>query len=91
MFAAIEVAMTEARREQEAVGLPGGRRWQRDEWREAYMRTHIRDALRQHEGPVAAVVGAWHLGGLRRDTSASEDKAAVRDLPKIKVAATWSP
>jgi Family of unknown function (DUF5682) len=91
IFAGIEAAMTEARQHQvDAGGMSEAERL-REERREAFMRGHIRDALKQHEGEVAAVVGAWHVGGLRADTTVADDRAIVKDLPKIKVEATWAP
>lgn len=91
VFAAIEAAMTEARSYHGDEGPAGSVRALRETRREAYMRGHIRTALKNTEGEVAVVVGAWHVGGLRKDTTAAEDKAIIRDLPKIKVEATWSP
>jgi hypothetical protein len=90
VFAAIEQAMTEARSFHGDDG-PGSRRGEREVRREAFMRGHIRDELKKTEGEVAVVVGAWHVGGLRKETTVAEDKAIVRDLPRIKVEVTWSP
>lgn len=91
IFAAIEAAMTEARQHQADAGGMSEAERLREERREAFMRGHIRDALKQHEGDVAAVVGAWHVGGLRAETTVAEDRAVVKDLPRIKVEATWAP
>ena len=91
IFAAIETAMTEARQYQSDAGGMSDRQRLRESRREAFMRGHIRDALKSHEGEVAVVVGAWHIGGLREETTAAEDRAIVKDLPKIKVEATWAP
>ncbi|KAA0690598.1 hypothetical protein DTW90_29695 [Neorhizobium sp. P12A] len=91
IFAAIEDAMTETRQHQtEAGGISEAERL-REKRREAFMRGHIRDALKNHEGEVAAVVGAWHIGGLREETTVAEDRALIKDLPKIKAEATWAP
>ncbi|MBY3432893.1 hypothetical protein HFN89_01715 [Rhizobium laguerreae] len=90
VFAAIELAMTEARAFHGDHG-PGGGRGLRDASREAFMRGHIRDELKKTEGEVAVVVGAWHVGGLRKDSTVAEDKAITRDLPRVKVEVTWSP
>lgn len=87
-FAAIGDAMTEARSAAEAEGEAPPLR---DIRREAFMRLAIRQALKDFAGPLAAVVGAWHVGGLRTKTTVSEDRAIVRDLPKVKVEATWVP
>lgn len=91
VFAAIEQAMIEARSHQYEAGSIGEREQLREARREAFMRGHIRDALKQHEGEVAVVVGAWHVGGLRTKTTVADDRAIIKDLPKIKVEATWAP
>lgn len=91
IFAMIETAMTETRRHQAEAGGMTEAEWLREKRREAFMRGHIRDALKQHEGEVAAVVGAWHIGGLREETTVAEDRAITKDLPKLKVEATWAP
>ncbi|MNU33117.1 hypothetical protein D3C71_216750 [compost metagenome] len=91
VFEAIEAAMTEARANHGEDAIIGSRHALRDVRREAFMRSHIRDALKKTEGEVAAVVGAWHVGGLRADTTVSDDKAIMRDLPRIKVDSTWAP
>lgn len=91
VFAAIEAAMTEARAHHGENVIVGNDNARRDLRREAFMRTHIRDALKKTEGPVAAVVGAWHVGGLRAETTVADDKAIMRELPRIKVDATWAP
>lgn len=87
IFAAIEAAMTEIRasevRSEEFV-LKQARR-------EAFMRLRIRDALKTYSGPIAVVCGAWHLSGLRASTTVAADKALVKDLPRIKIQATWVP
>ncbi len=96
VFSAIETAMSEARaHEAEAADLSAAEIL-RESRREAFMRGHIREALKRHDGPVAVVVGAWHVGGLRARTIAAEDvivkdRAIVKDLPRLKVEATWAP
>ena len=55
------------------------------------MRLAIADALKETDGPIAAVCGAWHVPALRRKAPKAEDKALLKDLPKLKVAATWAP
>ncbi|HEY6257943.1 MAG TPA: DUF5682 family protein, partial [Xanthobacteraceae bacterium] len=87
-FAAIADAMTEARARAEADGKATPLR---DIRREAFMRLAIRQALKDHEGTVAAVVGAWHVAALARKVATSEDRAIVRDLPRVKVETTWVP
>jgi hypothetical protein len=87
-FAAIGDAMTEARIRAEADGHAPPLR---DIRREAFMRLNIRQALKEHEGTAAAVVGAWHVGALARKATVAEDRAIIRDLPRVKVEATWVP
>ena len=69
VFAEIERAMTEARDFHGDQGPDGFDRGLREVRREAYMRGHIRDELKKTEGEVAVVVGAWHVGGLRKETT----------------------
>jgi hypothetical protein len=93
VFAAIESAMTEARAAEESGGAQVIRRSDhaRDVRREAFMRTNIRAALKDHDGRVAVVCGAWHLSALRAPGKAAEDKALIKDLPRLKVEVTWVP
>jgi hypothetical protein len=95
VFAAIESAMTAARAYEYEVGAVSKRDKSRHERREAYMRIQIRQALKDHEGAIAVVCGAWHLSALRAPAKIADDKAMVNNLPKdilkIKVEATWVP
>lgn len=87
IFEAIEAAMSEARGMQqlsESAALKEARR-------EAFMRTRIREALKAHSDNIAVVCGAWHLKGLREPATIAEDRAVLKDLPRIKVNATWVP
>lgn len=91
VFEMIAAAMTEARLHQADVeGLNAAERL-REDCREAFMRGHIRDAVKHHDGDIAVVVGAWHVGGLLADTTIAADKALIKDLPRLKVEATWAP
>jgi hypothetical protein len=89
VFAAIERAMTEVRAEPSSARSERSHR--RDAQREAWMRIHIRQALKEVQGPIAAVVGAWHVSALREKTCAIADKALVKDLVREKVEVTWVP
>src|SRR5215469_8851518 len=89
IFAAIERAMTEVRTR--SATARSERSQLRDAHREAWMRIHIRQALRQCEGPIAAVVGAWHVSALREKASSAADKGRVKELPREKVEVTWVP
>jgi hypothetical protein len=91
LFAAIETAMTAVRERAELEQDPTTDEAVREALREAHMRLAIRAGLDTCEGPVAAVVGAWHLPALRRKVSLKDDKALLKGLPKIDVAVTWTP
>jgi hypothetical protein len=86
-FAAIAEAMTEVRA---GLPLPPGEEHE-EARREAYMRTVLRAATKEH-ARVAVVCGAWHVPALTgKLPTASADAAVLRGLPKAKVAATWVP
>lgn len=89
IFAAIERTMTDVR--SESQGTRSERSRTRDARREAWMRIHIRQTMKECEGPVAAVVGAWHVSALRERTTLAADKALVKDLVREKVEVTWVP
>ncbi|MBD0262232.1 MAG: hypothetical protein ICV78_05745, partial [Tolypothrix sp. Co-bin9] len=59
--------------------------------REAYMRKTIREAEKAGYKRIAVVCGAWHAPALSDISSASDDTAILKGLPKIKVEATWIP
>ncbi|ROP39210.1 DUF5682 family protein [Saccharothrix texasensis] len=59
--------------------------------REAAMRQNVRQALKDVEGPIAVVAGAWHVPALRTLPPASVDAAALKGLPRKKVSGTWVP
>ncbi|MEL7159180.1 MAG: DUF5682 family protein, partial [Bacteroidota bacterium] len=57
------------------------------------MRTEIRKALKSNAERIAIVVGAWH-GPAVADVhchKATTDKAHLKGLPKVKIAAAWVP
>jgi hypothetical protein len=87
VFQAIEAAMTEARASQSS----SEQEMLKQNRREAFMRTRIREALKDQQGAIAVVCGAWHLSGLREPSTIAADRALLKDLPKIKVQATWVP
>jgi Family of unknown function (DUF5682) len=91
VFPVIEAAMTvlrNARADDDAPAMP---RAQDDECREAFMRLEIRQALKDVDGAIAVVTGAWHVPALRADHGAAADRARLRGLPKLKTNATWVP
>jgi hypothetical protein len=90
VFATIETAMTEARAH-DGLNTQAAEEVSRNHQREAFMRSNIRAALKESEGTIAVVTGAWHIAGLRQAATASEDRALVKDLPRVKIQATWVP
>jgi hypothetical protein len=91
IFPVIEAAMTELRNADADNGVLATLRSKDDECREAFMRIEIRQALKDVEGAIAVVTGAWHVPALRADHSVAADRALLRGLPKLKTAATWVP
>ena len=91
IFGAIETAMTELRAHFETMPWMGPEEQTREIQREAHMRLEIAPALKETEGPVAVVCGAWHVPSLRRKVALADDKAVLKGLPKTKVIATWVP
>jgi hypothetical protein len=85
IFTAIVLAMTALREH-----APEARR-EMEEQREAHMRLAIADCLKETDGDVAVICGAWHVPALRRKVARADDKAVLRNLPKVKVTATWVP
>ena len=60
--------------------------------REAHMRQALRAALKQADGPVAVVCGAWHAPALAGPLpAAAKDAAILRGAPKRKAALAWVP
>ena len=64
----------------------------RERRREAHMRQVICAALKETDGPVAVVCGAWHAPALRAPLpAAAKDAALLRGMPKRKAALAWVP
>ncbi|MBX6385811.1 MAG: hypothetical protein IRZ07_23040 [Microbispora sp.] len=61
--------------------------------REAYMRTTLRQAVREGFARIAVVCGAWHLPALTPPAApaAEDDEALLRGLPAVDVEMTWVP
>lgn len=60
--------------------------------REAAMRQAVRKARKEGHVHIAVVCGAWHAPALTGTfPSEAADRAALKGLPKEKVAATWVP
>ncbi|MDQ3705850.1 MAG: DUF5682 family protein [Chloroflexota bacterium] len=89
LFAAILEAMTALREATPEDVEPWKAR--REALREAYMRQTIRAAQKEGFERIAVVCGAWHGPALAHMGPAKEDAALLKDLPKVKVQATWVP
>jgi hypothetical protein len=85
LFAAIAEMMTALRNE---AGPPTD---ELEAKREAWMRTTIRQAVKEGRERIAVVCGAWHVPALATLPSAKSDADILRGLAKEKVAATWVP
>jgi hypothetical protein len=90
VFASIETAMAEARAEED-VSPQSPDELSRNNRREAFMRTNIRAAIKEFEGNIAIVTGAWHISGLRQSVKPADDRVLLKDLPRLKIEATWVP
>ena len=83
-FAAIGEAMAELR--------AGRAESVREQRREAHMRQVLRATLKETDGSVVVVCGAWHVPALIAPLpSASKDAALLRGIPKRKAALAWVP
>ncbi len=89
LFAAILEAMIALREAAPAPKDPPDA--EREAKREAYMRQTIRAAQREGFKKIAVVCGAWHAPVLAAMPSPKDDAALLKDLPKVKVQATWVP
>lgn len=85
LFAAIAEMMTALRAEAGAVPDDVEAK------REAWMRTTIRQAVKEGRERIAVVCGAWHVPALALLPSAKSDADLLKGLAKEKVAATWVP
>lgn len=59
--------------------------------REAWMRKTIREAQKDGYNDIAVVCGAWHAPVLDKMPKVKDDHVLLKGLPKVKVAATWTP
>jgi hypothetical protein len=84
VFAAVADAMTALRAETEHLST-------REAAREAHMRLEIARAVKEAEGPVAVICGAWHVPALAAKHSLSADRDLLKGRPKAKTKATWAP
>ena len=84
VFEAVADAMSTLR--EHAGELP-----EREAAREAHMRLEIGKSLKQAEGPIAVVCGAWHVPALQAKHTAKADRSLLKGASKVKIAATWAP
>jgi len=91
IFAGIERLMTELRERADSAADPSDAAASTEARREAHMRLAIADAAREHDGPIAAVTGAWHVPALRRKVRTADDRALLRGIDKAKAALTFIP
>ncbi|MER5888407.1 DUF5682 family protein [Streptomyces sp. NPDC001941] len=84
-FAALGGAMAVLREEYGDGGNRG------DPVREAYMRLQLRAAVKEFDGRVAVVCGAWHVPALAARVTLAADRALLKGLPKARTEATWVP
>lgn len=89
IFSAIHEAMTTLREE------PSSKRDEveqhKENLREAWMRTTIRDAEKKYER-IAVVCGAWHTPALvDLKSTKTSDKTLLKGLPSVKTLATFTP
>jgi len=59
--------------------------------REAWMRKQMRQAEKDGHQNIVVICGAWHAPALIDMPTISSDNALLTKIPKVKVAATWSP
>lgn len=90
LFDAIREAMTTLRAEAPRRER-GEREARREALREAYMRKTLRQAKKEGFQRIAVICGAWHVPALEAETPAKQDNDLLKGLPKMKVAATWTP
>ena len=90
LFDAIREAMTALRAEAPRRER-GERETRREALREAYMRKTLRQAKKEGFQRIAVICGAWHVPALEAETPAKQDNDLLKGLPKMKVAATWTP
>ena len=91
VFDAIESAMAALREAIDPLDTMSADDMRLELQREAHMRLELAKALKETDGQVAVVCGAWHVPALRAKVAAKDDRALLKGLPKLKVTATWVP
>ncbi|MDB5283267.1 MAG: hypothetical protein JWO06_2342 [Bacteroidota bacterium] len=85
IFEAVQEAVTALREGVEEKNDP------REKLREAWMRKMIRQAEKDGYERIAVICGAWHVPALADMPKAKEDNELLKNLPKVKIEATWIP
>ncbi len=97
VFEAVAALMQASREEHElhvaqlSESDPERRTFEADLRREAHMRLAVRAALREIDGDLAVVVGAWHVPALLRSVPARDDQSVLRGARPLAAAVTWVP
>jgi hypothetical protein len=84
VFAAVTDAMTALRSDEKPLSA-------REAAREAHMRIEIAKAVKDYDGAIAVVCGAWHVPALTERRSLAADRELLKGRPKTKIKATWAP
>ncbi len=84
IFAAVADAMAALRDGEPGLPL-------REARREAHMRIEVAAALKDFDGPIAVVCGAWHVPALQAKRARKDDQALLRGIGRRKSAMTWAP
>jgi Family of unknown function (DUF5682) len=84
IFSAVADAMTALRAETETLSA-------HEAAREAHMRLEVARAVKEHEGAIAVVCGAWHVPALLENHAQSADRDILKGRQKSKIKATWAP
>ncbi len=65
----------------------------REQQREAHMRSHIREALADHDGCVAVVCGAWHAPALSqiKNYAVKDDNTLLKQTKPLVGESCWIP
>lgn len=64
---------------------------EREQMREAHMRLEIAKTIKENNGEIAVICGAWHVPALAEKHAQSADRDCLKGLKPIKTAATWAP
>lgn len=88
VFTAVGEAMAAAR---EAIEEQSGAHSEYNAIREAWMRKILRASLKEHNGKIAVVCGAWHVPALAAEVKVKDDNATLKGIAKVPVHTTLIP